>query len=143
MNHGGDMKQTTLIGALLSTVWVASFALLLFLKRDTFDGLTLNEWGDLFSGFAAPLALIWLILGYIQQGQELHLNTHALEAQEKEFKLNTEALKAQQEELKNQVIATNTLAEITARQAKASEDLVDLKKVDMAGSFVKAITSQK
>jgi hypothetical protein len=77
------MKHAKLIGIIASSVWFTGFAVLLFLKRDTFGGLTLNEWGDLFSGFAAPLALIWLIIGYIQQGEELRLNTPALEAQEK------------------------------------------------------------
>lgn len=130
------MKKPKFLGIITSSVWIAIFAILLFLKRDTVGDLTLNEWGDLFSGFAAPLALVWLIIGYIQQGEELRLNTHALEAQQEEFRLNTEALKAQQEELKNQVAATHTLAENTARHAKASENLVELQKVGMLGSAV-------
>lgn len=137
------MKNNKLFGIIASFIWFTGFALLLFFKRDTFGILTLNEWGDLFSGFAAPLALIWLIIGYIQQGEELRLNTRALEAQEEEFRLNTEALKAQQEELKNQVAATNALAEITARQAKASEELVGLKKVDMASSALGQLFNPK
>jgi hypothetical protein len=137
------MKHTKRIGIIASAVWFAGFALLLFLKRDTVGDLTLNEWGDFFSGFAAPLALIWLIIGYIQQGEELRLNTRALEAQEEEFRRNTEALKAQQEELKNQVAATNALAEITARQARASEELVELRKVGMAGSALDKFFNSK
>lgn len=30
-----------------------------------------NAWGDFFSGFFAPLAFLWLVLGYLQQGEEL------------------------------------------------------------------------
>jgi hypothetical protein len=45
--------------------------------------------------------------------------------------------------LKNQVIATNALAEITARQARASEELVGLKKVGMAGSALGQIFNPK
>lgn len=133
------MKKTKLLGIITSFIWITAFAVLLFLKRDTVGDLTLNEWGDLFSGFAAPLALVWLIIGYIQQGEELRLNTHALEAQQEEFRLNTEALKAQQEELKNQVAATHALAENTARHARASENLVELQKVSMLGSAVSKI----
>ncbi len=133
------MKKTKLLGIVTSFVWITVFVVLIFFKRDTVGDLTLNEWGDLFSGFAAPLALVWLIIGYIQQGEELRLNTHALEAQQEEFRLNTEALKAQQEELKNQVAATHALAENTARHARASENLVELQKVSMLGSAVSKI----
>lgn len=66
-----------------------------------------NEWGDFLAGFIAPLALLWLVVGYFQQGEEL--------------RLNTEALKAQQEELRQQVEATVELAGNARRQAAATE----------------------
>lgn len=31
----------------------------------------LNEWGDFASGLCSPLAFLWLVLGYRQQGEEL------------------------------------------------------------------------
>ena len=40
--------------------------------------LTLNEWGDFIAGTVAPVAFFWLILGYMQQGDELAMNTAAL-----------------------------------------------------------------
>jgi len=46
----------------------------------------LNEWGDFCAGFFAPLALFWLVLGYLQQGDELKQNTRALELQLEELK---------------------------------------------------------
>jgi hypothetical protein len=33
-----------------------------------------------------PLALLWLILGYLQQGEELRLNTPALQLQQEELR---------------------------------------------------------
>ncbi len=33
--------------------------------------IRLNEWGDLLAGLFAPLAFLWLVVGYYQQGQEL------------------------------------------------------------------------
>lgn len=116
------MRKTTMLGWCFTGFWIICFAVLLLAKRETISDLDLNEWGDLFSGFAAPLALIWLIVGYIQQGEELRLNTHSLQAQEKEFQLNTEALKGQQEEMRRQVEAMLELAKSTDRFAKASED---------------------
>ena len=103
------MKKTTAIGTILSFFWLSFFGWLLYYKQSTLNQLTLNEWGDFFAGFMAPLALIWLVLGYIQQGEEL--------------RLNTEALKAQQEELSRQVAEAAALAKHAERQARASEEL--------------------
>ena len=37
-----------------------------------------NEWGDYFAGIFAPLAFLWLVLGYLQQGEELRLQAEEL-----------------------------------------------------------------
>lgn len=63
-----------------------------------------NEWGDFFAGFFAPLAFLWLIFGYYQQGEEL--------------KQNTEALNLQAEELKNSVEQQKFLVETTQEELK-------------------------
>jgi hypothetical protein len=43
--------------------------------------MTPNEWGDWSAGLAAPVALGWLVLGYLQQSDELRKSTTALNAQ--------------------------------------------------------------
>ena len=48
--------------------------------------MTLNEWGDFLAGTTAPLALFWLVIGYFQHGEELRLNTEALNAQKEELR---------------------------------------------------------
>lgn len=103
------MKRTTLIGLVISALWISAALLLVYLKRCAIETMTLNEWGDFFSGAVAPLAFFWLVLGYFQQGEEL--------------RLNTEALVAQQAELKRQVAETSTLAKNAERQALAAEQL--------------------
>lgn len=103
------MKRATAIGLFLSTLWTIGVCVLLYLKRSTLTELPLNNWGDFFAGSVAPLAFFWLVLGYVQQGEEL--------------RLNTEALKAQQEELRRQVQETAALAAHAERQAAASEQL--------------------
>jgi len=40
--------------------------------------LDLNEWGDWASGTFAPLAFLWLTVGYFQQGEELSLQAEEL-----------------------------------------------------------------
>jgi hypothetical protein len=76
--------------------------------------MELNAWGDFIAGFSSLPALLWLIIAYFQQSEELRLNTKALEAQ--------------QEELRRQVVETALLAQNSGRQAAASEALAMLNK---------------
>ncbi len=46
-----------------------------------------NEHGDFAAGFFAPMAFLWLVLGYLQQGEELQQNTAALRRQGDELEL--------------------------------------------------------
>jgi len=64
--------------------------------------MKLNEIGDFLAGVFAPVAFLWLILGYIQQREEL--------------KQNTKELENQKEELKKQAEATEKLIEIEKRK---------------------------
>lgn len=57
--------------------------------------IRLNEWGDLLAGLFAPLAFLWLVVGYFQQGQELR-------NQIAEFVKISKATDAQVEELQSQ-----------------------------------------
>ncbi|MDO7536270.1 hypothetical protein Q5113_11970 [Acinetobacter pittii] len=57
-----------------------------------------NEWGDFFAGFFAPLAFMWLIFGYYQQGQELKLQAIELSNLVKEQKEQNKIYKDQIEE---------------------------------------------
>lgn len=47
--------------------------------------LPLNELGDFAAGVFGPLAFLWLVLGYRQQGKELNASTVALEQQVSEL----------------------------------------------------------
>ncbi|MEI5700676.1 hypothetical protein WBV14_14425 [Acinetobacter baumannii] len=57
-----------------------------------------NEWGDFYAGFFAPLAFMWLIFGYYQQGQELKLQAIELSNLVKEQKEQNKIYKDQIEE---------------------------------------------
>jgi hypothetical protein len=93
----GDRKLR--VGALLTAAWLAVMAGFLYWGTRPEK---LNEWGDFFAGFFAPLAFLWLVLGYLQQGVELRNSTHALELQA--------------EELKNSVKAQSELVEVSRKQ---------------------------
>lgn len=97
---------------MLSLVWLSIMGGLLFLKWDVALQLSLNEWGDFLAGMMAPLAFLWLIVGY--------------GLQRKELKANTDALLYQRDEMANQakeLIEQTQLMKISAEaaQSQASE----------------------
>lgn len=61
-----------------------------------------NEAGDFLAGAFSPLAFLWLVLGYFQQGEEL--------------KNSADALWLQGEELRNSVTQQRELVEVTKEQ---------------------------
>lgn len=50
-----------------------------------------NEIGDYLAGLLTPLALLWLVLGYCQQGKELKQNTEQIKLQVEELRQSVEA----------------------------------------------------
>jgi hypothetical protein len=115
------MTTRTKIGLAGTIAWTAAIVSFLIWKRQYLGAMTLSEWGDFFSGVVAPVAFLWLILGYIQQGEEV--------------RLNTEALRLQQEELRHQVEETAALVRATERQATASADQLALEKQQLADAL--------
>lgn len=95
-------KKLTWIGIAITVAYLTAAVLLGWGKWDQFSEMKPNEIGDFLAGVVGPLALLWLILGYFQQGEEL--------------RLSTEALRQQAEELKQSVEHQQDLAEATRRQ---------------------------
>ena len=52
--------------------------------------MALNEVGDFLAGAFGPLAILWLVLGFFQQGVELRQGTRALELQADELRASVE-----------------------------------------------------
>ncbi|WP_342236814.1 hypothetical protein [Inquilinus sp. OTU3971] len=72
-------------GLCLSAVW-ATMGVWVFARFGfAEDGPHLNDIGDFLAGMFAPLAFIWLVVGYFLQGAELALNTRALALQVQEM----------------------------------------------------------
>jgi len=110
-------------GMILTFIWVFGVAAFVYILPANLIDLELNELGDFLSGITAPIAFLWLILGFYQQREELSLNT--------------EALRLQQDELKNQVEETRALVAQSARHASATEELASLTKVEMEKAIEK------
>lgn len=119
------MKKLTLVGLLITTLWLGAFAAVLISNWSSASKLSLNEWGDFLAGITAPLALIWIVIGYFLQGEELRLNTRALEAQH--------------DELKRQVNETAILAKNSERQAIAAEQLAYVSKSETERAALRAL----
>ncbi|HDL9439108.1 TPA: hypothetical protein PX767_002774 [Vibrio cholerae] len=57
--------------------------------------MSLNEWGDFLAGVTAPIAFLWLIIGYMLQRKELSLNSEALWLTQKEVERQANELEKQ------------------------------------------------
>jgi hypothetical protein len=108
------------LGVTASAIWLGVAAYVLCTTTTRPDKL--NEWGDFIAGFSAPLAFFWLVLGYMQQGEELKNNTEMLRLQAEELKHSTDALRLQAEELKNSVEQQSRLVDVSREQVQLEID---------------------
>lgn len=90
-------------GCFVTVLWLAGAGWLVYTRWCDLVALPLNGLGDFFAGVFAPVAFLWLVLGYMQQGQEL--------------RLSTEALRLQARELNDSVQQQRHLVELTREQA--------------------------
>lgn len=111
------MNQKSLnCGIGITVIWLAvitSFWMFGGLSSPT----SLNELGDFLAGIFAPIAFLWLILGYVQQGKQLEQNTKALEQQEK-------ALQLQIDEMRESVKQQTNLVSLQEQQLKSARKAV-------------------
>lgn len=96
------------LGVFLTVAWLLTMALLFYWSETQAIRMKPNEWGDFFAGVFAPLAFLWLVLGYLQQGEEL--------------RLSTAALRLQADELKNSVAQQRELVQVTKLQLDAERE---------------------
>ncbi|MBT9462528.1 hypothetical protein [Hydrogenophaga sp.] len=82
------------IGMLVTIAYVVALAIYAYVQRDPVMKMTPNELGDALAGAASPLAFLWLVLGYLQQGEELRQNTTALNLQVKELQASVDQQRA-------------------------------------------------
>ena len=82
------------VGMAFTVVWIAGAIVLLVIRWTVVVGMELNNLADFAAGAFAPLAFLWLVLGYRQQGRELQLNTDALMLQAQELQNSVEQQRA-------------------------------------------------
>lgn len=96
--------KSEVIGGLVTGVYLVCVAVLVYWKRASLPGLELNAIGDFLAGVFGPIAFLWLVLGYLQQGRELRLSSEALHLQAKELNASVQQQAAS-------VLAQNTALE--------------------------------
>lgn len=89
------IKIQTIVGLFISIVSICVAIWTSYAADEGFLALELHEQGDFLAGFIAPLALVWLVIGYLQQGEELKSNTEALLSQKEEFEVQNISIKKQ------------------------------------------------
>jgi hypothetical protein len=99
----GKLNKTQ-VGIGISVLYAALLISTTIWRWEEVQNLKLNELGDFAAGAFGPMAILWLVLGYFQQGEEL--------------KQNTEALNLQAYELKNSVEQQQALVDIARKQMR-------------------------
>ncbi|MFB7880880.1 hypothetical protein [Brevundimonas diminuta] len=98
------------IGLGISAAWLIGLGVYVGVKWQAIVNLAPNEVGDALAGAFAPLAFLWLVLGFFQQGAEL--------------RNSGKALWLQGEELKNSVEQQTHLAESARAQLEFDREVV-------------------
>lgn len=97
-----------LLGITLTVLYLCFLWILIGGRLGGLATLELNAVGDFFAGVFGPLAILWLVLGFFQQGYEL--------------RQNNEALALQASEIKNSVEQQKDLVEVTRSQLQMEFD---------------------
>ena len=107
-------------GAHFTALYIGIVIMIIGSRFDEMCTLKLNEIGDLLAGVFGPVAFLWLVLGYRQQGREL--------------KLSSQALTDQAIELRNSVDNQKVLAGINERQLLLNEKNAQLQNEQLSAS---------
>jgi len=100
-------KHITEIGGAITAIYLPGITALIWGRIGTLGTMPLNEVDDFLAGAFGPVAFLWLVLGFLQQGDEL--------------RQGTEALVLQAQELRNSVEQQSIMAAAAAKQIKAQD----------------------
>lgn len=78
------------IGGALTLTYLVIVVVVTWHRANTLMTMPLNEVGDFLAGAFGPVAFLWLVFGFLQQGDELRQGTKALELQASELKNSVE-----------------------------------------------------
>ncbi|MGE8465280.1 MAG: hypothetical protein ACN6QE_03970 [Pseudomonas putida] len=126
----GLRKHLGAIGVAITLAYLAVILPMIWGRADALLTMPLNEVGDFLAGAFGPVAFFWLVMGFLQQGEELRLSTTALEMQADELQQGTKALLLQAEELKNSVEQQSIMAAAATQQIEAQHRALEMQRSD-------------
>lgn len=103
-------RVLSVVGIVGTAMYLLALALLCFGRLPELKAMPLNNLGDFLAGAFGPLAILWLVLGFFQQGIEL--------------RQNTEALRLQADELQKSAEQQRQLVEVSRAQVEAELDVI-------------------
>lgn len=109
-------RLLSIIGILLTLAWLATIAWVFRGRLGEIGQLQPNEVGDFLAGSLGPLGILWLILGFFQQGQELRDNTRALDLQATELRNSTQEQRELLRATRAQVEADHAMVALAKEQ---------------------------
>ena len=119
------MLKTWVVG-ILTVAYICGGLLILVIRGDDLLNLLaigkLNELGDFLAGALTPVAFIWLVYGYLVQGDELRLQRNELRLQREELHLQRDELRLQHGELKETRKTLGVQVKMMKEQAAAERD---------------------
>lgn len=110
----------SIVGILGTLAWLGVIAWIFGGRITEITHLDPNEAGDFLAGSLGPLGILWLILGFFQQGQELRDNTRALDLQATELRNSTQEQRELLRATRAQVDADHALVELARAQHEQS-----------------------
>lgn len=130
-NTKKSLLDKIILGAgVITAIWTVGTISLVCRYWYKFTALEPNEWGDFFAGVFAPLAFLWLVLGFFLQSKELRESKIALLAQATASK---EQAKELNQSNKNQMLlidSTNAKAKLELEKIrKAMQPILSIKHV--------------
>lgn len=115
-------RPLTSLGLVLTAAYLLGVFLYWRTGVDDLLALQPNAFGDFLAGTFAPLAFLWLVLGFLQQGDELRYSADALWLQSKELQNSVEQqrelVKVTREELELQSAVLREQRDELARNAQ-------------------------
>lgn len=84
------MNRYFLLGLVLTIAYLTGAGWYVWDGQESVSRLELNALGDFLAGVFSPLAFLWLVLGFLQQGEELRQNGEALRLQAEELRKSVE-----------------------------------------------------
>lgn len=107
-----------MLGAVLTAAYLVGLAIYIIWDADAFAVMAPDDWGSFLGGAFAPLAFLWLVLGFFQQGDEL--------------RHSADALWLQGEELQHSVEQQRQLVEVTREQLKFESAMLEQQRQEIA-----------